>query len=78
MSGFTNKALSETFKGNLDWDDDALKIMLVDSTFVFDPDKWEVDQNDDSVNDAHHHEIAVTGYAGGYGGVGRKAATVVI
>lgn len=77
-SGFTNKALAETFKNNIDWENDTLKIMLVDSTYQFDPEKYAVDQDDDGVYDAHHHEISVTNYTGGYGGAGRKTATVAI
>jgi hypothetical protein len=75
-SGVGNKALEDTLKGLIAWHNDTLKVMLVDDDYVFDPDVDVVDPDDDSVNDAHHHEIVATNYTGGFGGAGRKTATV--
>jgi len=77
-SGVTNQALLEILNGTIDPDDDTLKIMLVDDDYVFDPDVSVIDPDDDSVNDAHHHELVATNYTGDYGGAGRKTATVTI
>ncbi len=77
-SGMGNKALEEILKGIIDLDTDALKIMLVDDSYVFDPDVDVVDPDDDSVNDAHHHEVVATNYTGDFGGAGRKAATLSV
>lgn len=77
-SGLTNRGLLMMLENDLDLESDTVKIMLVDDTFAFDPDVYVVDKNDDSVNDAHHHEISVSGYTGGFNGAGRKTATVAI
>lgn len=77
-SGMTNTALKEILNGTIDLDTDSLKVMLVDNDYVFDPDNPVVDKNDDSVQDAHHHELVATNYVGDFGGAGRKAATVTV
>ena len=77
-SGVGNLALEEILKATLDLDTDSLHIMLVDDDYVFDASKDVVDLEDDSVNDAHHHEAVATNYTGGFEGAGRKAATVAV
>jgi len=76
MATWTNAALKKIADQALDLENDTLKIMLVDDDFVFDPDVDAVDPDDDSVNDAHHHEIVATNYAGGYAGAGRQTAAI--
>ena len=76
MATWTNDALKKIMDGDLDLGTDTLKVMLVDDDFVFDPDVSAVDPDDDSVNDAHHHEIVATNYTGGYEGAGRKTAAI--
>lgn len=49
----------------------GLKAMLVDDTYVDDPTRDFVD--DGTADDPLSHEIAATGYAGGFAGAGRKA-----
>lgn len=47
---------------------DTLKLMLVGASAPFDPDH-------NFVSDLVSHEVSGTGYAGGFGGSGRKALT---
>lgn len=48
----------------------ALKIVLVDDTYVHDDTRDFVDAG--TADDIASHEIAVSGYVGGFGGAGRK------
>lgn len=78
-SGMTNEGLKRVLENTIDLENDTLKVMLVDDTFVFDPDVYVVDKDDDGVNDAHHHEInPLVGYIGGFGGSGRKVASITV
>jgi hypothetical protein len=56
--------------GPVDLIGNTVKIMLVDDTYVGDPDDQFVD--DGSANDPASHEISVSGYTPGFGGAGRK------
>ena len=77
-SGMGNKTLEEILDGTVDLDTDTLKIMLVSDGYEFNPSVDVVDLDDDSINDAHHHEIVATNYIGDFGGAGRKTASVTI
>lgn len=69
-SRWTNHGATLMANGSLDLLADTVKVMAVDATFAFNPDSDFVD--DGSANDAASHEIAGAGYAGGFGGAGRK------
>lgn len=70
-SGFTQKGKLEIASQNLDLvNEAALKLVLVDDGYVHDDNRDFVD--DGTVDDVASHEIAVTGYAGGFGGAGRR------
>lgn len=68
--------LAELLDHTLDIGDAAVKIMLVDNTYVFDPDETVVDNGNDDTSDPSYCEIVATNYTGGFAGAGRKAATV--
>ena len=53
---------------------DTLKIMLVDSTYTYDPTTLVVDEG--TGTDLQSAEISVTGYTGGWGGSGRQGSNV--
>ena len=61
--------LQET--GSLNLSMDAMKFMLVTSSYT-------ASKNDSAVSVASASEIVATGYTGGFGGSGRKAAAVTI
>ena len=75
-SGFYNLALAEIGKALIDLDGDTLKVMIVDSTYVYDPDHTVVDNGGNNATDPSFCELVATNYAGGYGGAGRKVATI--
>lgn len=65
---FYTKAVRKMISNIIDIDDDTIKAMLVDNTFVQDPD-------DEFVADVVADEVSGTGYAGGFGGAGRLTLT---
>lgn len=67
-SGWFTKAFSG-LNGAIDLDSDTLKIMLIQSGYTYDPDQTDVTTLAAS-------EATCTGYTGGFGGAGRKVATV--
>lgn len=75
-SGWTNKGLADILDGTIDLDTDTIKIMLVDDDFVFDKDLELIDNGADDSSDPSFHELSATNYTGGYGGAGRKTATI--
>jgi hypothetical protein len=78
-SGLFNQAMVDILKGAIDFDTDTLKVMLVTSSFVFDPDTQVVDTGGDDVNDPSYCEIApASGYVGGFAGSGRKTVAVEV
>lgn len=64
-----NRAKKEILDGTMDLLTDVLKIMLVTSSYVADPDNDFVEEG---VDDANEHELSGTGYGAGFGGSGRK------
>jgi len=75
-SHWYNTALKEFLDGTMDIDTTTLKIMLVKSGYT--PDKGDDVVDAGGANDAVDHELTVSGYTGGYGGAGRKTATVTL
>lgn len=70
-SGFTQKGKLEIAQQALDLINEAsLKLVLVDDTYVHDNTRDFVD--DGTADDIASHEIAVSGYTGGFGGAGRR------
>ncbi len=67
---------SEVTDGTIDIDNDTLKMMLVTSSYVADPDDDVVDAA--GANDPVDHEISVTGYTPGHGNTGRKTASISV
>ncbi len=63
----------ECFDGTIDILNDTLKIMLVKSGYVFDPDHLVVSYG---AGDPLSAELTVGGYVGGWGGAGRKVASM--
>jgi hypothetical protein len=68
-AGAFSRGVLNILNGTIDLDTTALKFMLAKSTYSFDPDHSAVS----SVT-----EISATNYTGGFGGGGRKAATVTL
>lgn len=73
-SQWHQSAIKDAMCGAIDMDTDTLKIMLLDSDYVDSKDRKFVD--DGTADDPASHEISVTNYTGGFGGAGRKTATV--
>lgn len=70
-SGLYVTGLDKILDGTIDPDTDTLKVMLVGTTYVYDPDH-------DFVDDISGDEITATNYTGGYAGASRKTATVAV
>lgn len=75
-SHFYTTGLKECLDGTIDLDTDTIKLMLVTASYTPDKDDLVVDAG--GANDPIDHEIAVSGYTGGWGGSGRKTVTVTI
>lgn len=56
----------------------TLKFMLVNGTYVFSQNHTVVDDGTTTSTCLHHNEITATNYTAGFGGAGRKTATVAI
>lgn len=56
----------------------TLKMMLVESAYVFDKTHTVVDDGTTTSTCLHHNELVATNYTGGFGGAGRKTATIAI
>lgn len=69
-SVFYNTAKKEIMDGTVDLVNDVIKVMLVTSSYVVNPDHLFVD--DGGANDPIDHELSGTGYAAGFAGSGRK------
>lgn len=68
-AGAFSRGVLSILNGTIDLDTTALKFMLANSTYTFDPDHSAVS----SVT-----EISATNYTGGFAGAGRKSATVTL
>jgi hypothetical protein len=69
-SGVYTNGIESVLNGGIDLDTTSLKVMLVASSYTYDPDH-------DFVDDITELS-SVTNYTGGFNGAGRKAATVTI
>lgn len=77
-SGVYNKGVADILSGVIDADTTALKIMLVDTGYTYNPDHDVIDNGGNDATDPSFNELAATNYAGGFAGAGRKAATVTV
>lgn len=68
-SGWYSGGLNSILTGAIDIDTSTLKVMLVTSSYTYDPDHT-------AVNTISANEISATNYTGGYGGGGRKTASI--
>src|SRR5690554_2690070 len=75
-SGWYTTGLLKILDGTIDLDTDTVKVMLVKSTYTFNPDQDLID--DGSADDLASHEVDASGYTGGFGGAGRKTVTVTM
>ena len=75
-AGWYHKALAECVIGTIDLNTDTLKLMLVTPGYVYDPDHTVIDNAANDSTDPSFNEISATNYTGGYGGGGRKTATI--
>lgn len=65
-----NRAKAQIANGAIDLDTDTLKLMLVTSSYVVNPDHDFI-----TASGAGAAELSGTGYTGGFGGAGRKTLT---
>jgi hypothetical protein len=69
MAGAYSRGVLSILNGAIDLDTTALKFMLLDDTYSFNPDHSAV---------SSLAEITATNYTGGFNGAGRKAASVTL
>ena len=70
-SGWYLQGLLKILDGTIDLDTATIKIMLVKAAYTYDPDH-------DQVSDISGNEISATNYTGGFGGGGRKTASITM
>lgn len=75
-AGWYQKALAEIGDGDIDLNSNTLKLMLVTPGYVYDPDHTVIDNAANDSTDPSFNEISATNYTGGFGGGGRKTATI--
>jgi hypothetical protein len=68
-SGWFTRGLLNVHNGGIDLDTTTLKVMLVDTGYTYDPDTA-------AVSTISAAEITATNYTAGFGGAGRKTATI--
>lgn len=76
-AGAYSAGVKNVINGTIDLDTTALKVMLENSTYVYDPDHPFVSAGATTAN-ITTNEIVATNYTGAFNGAGRKAATVTI
>ena len=64
-SSWYNKGVYLVLSGGINLSSNTLKVVLVTSSYTFDPDH-------NFVSDVNANELTVGGYTGGFGGAGRK------
>jgi hypothetical protein len=75
-AGWYQQAVAECLIGTIDLNTDTLKLMLVTPGYVYDPDHTVIDNGANNATDPSYNEIVATNYTGGFGGGGRKTATI--
>ena len=70
-SGAYSRGILTVLNGGIDLDTTATKVGLAQSTYAPDPDE-------SSLSTFASSEATCTGYTGGFGGAGRKSATVTL
>jgi hypothetical protein len=75
-AGWYAQAVAECLIGTIDLNTDTLKLMLVTPGYVYDPDHTVIDNGANNSTDPSFNEISATNYTGGFGGGGRKTATI--
>lgn len=70
------KGLKACLDGTIELTTDTIKVMLVEDSYTADKDHEFVTFSGPEC--PSNHEISVTNYTGGYGGSGRKTATVTL
>ena len=75
-SGWYNQGLADCLDNTIVPTTTTLKIMLVNANYVYNPDHDTVDTGTNDSGDPSFCEISATNYTGGYGGGGRKTATI--
>jgi len=69
-SGAYSRGVLKVLDGTIDMDTSTLKVMLLKSSYVYDPDHSAVSSLTEITG--------VSGYTGGYGGAGRKTGTITL
>lgn len=77
-SGWYSQGVFKICNGTIDVDTSTLKVMLVKSTYTYDPDHNFVDDGTSNATCLLAKEISATNYTGGYGGGGRKTASITL
>lgn len=75
-SGWYNKGLFEVSSATIDLISDTTKLMLVDTSYTYDPDHEVVDNGANNATDPSFNELVATSYTGGFAGAGRKTLTI--
>ncbi len=76
-AGAYSKGVLNVLNGTIDLDTSTLKVMLVNSAYVYDPDHPNVSAGSTTANIATN-EIVATNYTVGFAGAGRKTATITL
>jgi hypothetical protein len=77
-SGLYTAGVLALSDGTYTWDGSTIKVMLIHTGYVYNPDHAVVDDGGTTTACILHHELDATNYAGGYGGAGRKTATITL
>lgn len=70
------QGLADCLDDTIDITGDTLKIMLVSDSYTFNKNHTVIDNGANDGTDPSFCELSATNYTGGYGGGGRKTATV--
>lgn len=80
-SNVYQQGMLDILDGTIDLESDTIKIMLlgtVNATYAPDKDHTVVDNGANNTTDPSFCELQATNYTGGYGGAGRKTATLAL
>jgi hypothetical protein len=78
MAGAYSRGVLNILNGTIDLDTTALKLMLVDAGYTYNPDHSVVDPGTNDAADLSFNEITATNYTAGFGGGGRKSVTATL